>query len=296
MSVGERPGVVAREGAPAALGEAPLLAARRLRRPGGGDGRLRRDGDVERRVQPGAERDHAGDLLRPPVGERLGEVGAAAVADQRDLAARPLVDVRELGVEPAEGAVGAVDVEDHPGAVRARSRSARASLPARRATCPRPGSRASAARASRRRAGRRPRGTPGPRAGAPARPASAPRRAGGPTSAVARRADRRGRRGRARCRRGSGSRGAGYPGRRTGIGCAACPWTSPPPSARPRCATTCSPSWTRTCIRPRRPTSARSRRAATRTGSRPWSRSSRPRRASAACGTCSCPTSAGAPG
>ena len=49
-------------------------------------------------------------------------------------------------------------------------------------------------------------------------------------------------------------------------------------------------------IRPSRSTSARSRRAAIPTSCRRSSRSSRPRRASAACGTCSCPTSAGAPG
>jgi hypothetical protein len=49
------------------------------------------------------------------VGRR--EVRAAAVADQGNAPARALVDVGEPGVQALERAIGAVDVEDHPGAV-----------------------------------------------------------------------------------------------------------------------------------------------------------------------------------
>ena len=193
-------------------------------------------------------------------------------------------------------AVGAVDVEDHPRAVRVVADPLEPAVhdAERHVAGEEPGHQQRGHPVAARRRPRR--GTRGPRAAGRARPASAPRRAGGPTSGAARRAGRRGRRGRGRRRRGSRVTAGRLPRPPDRHKVRPCPWTSPPPSARPRCATTCSPSWTRTCIRPSRCTSARSRRAATRTGCRRSSRSSRPRRASAGSGTCSCPTSAGAPG
>ena len=75
-------------------------------------------GDVERVVQPRAHGDDLRDLLGAAGGQRLGEVAAAAVPDDRDLAAGAQVRVVQHPLEPVDGDVGAAHVERDAGPAR----------------------------------------------------------------------------------------------------------------------------------------------------------------------------------
>ena len=63
------------------------------------------DADVEGRVQPRAERDDGLDEVGAPVRERLGEVPAAAVADEREPPAAAGGDALRPGLDAVERAV-----------------------------------------------------------------------------------------------------------------------------------------------------------------------------------------------
>jgi hypothetical protein len=82
------------------------------------DGQARRLGDVERLVEPGPHRDDLRHLLGAAGRERLGEVAAAAVTDDRDLAPGRQVHVVQDPLEPVDGGVGALDVEGDAGPPR----------------------------------------------------------------------------------------------------------------------------------------------------------------------------------
>ena len=76
-----------------------------------------RRADRERLVEPAAHGDRVRDPVRIAGRQRLDEVAAAAVADQRDPPARPLVQRADQILDALHAAVEAVDVEAHPGAV-----------------------------------------------------------------------------------------------------------------------------------------------------------------------------------
>ena len=126
---GELAGEVLREAAAAGVGEAAVA-----RHPVGrldvhpahrGDRGARGDRDVERRVEPGAERDHARDEVGAAVAERLGEVPAAAVADQRELPPGLARDPLRARLQRVERAVRAADVPGDARSGAARGPSGR---------------------------------------------------------------------------------------------------------------------------------------------------------------------------